>query len=207
MQKINRPFIENIQSLKGYKERLNQYCQECEKGTRKWQSSGEIYKLLKIELNNLTQGHCSFCDGYPFSMSKETIEHYYPKAEFKEKTYKWENLFICCDKCQSNANKVRFEYTLKPDDNDYLFDYYFWFNAENGEINILENLSIDKKNKANAFLNRYGINSNTKVLSARKRLYKDLIILMQKNPIREREDEPHRYIYDAVVEYLSLKKL
>lgn len=206
MQKINRPFIETIKNLKDYKNKLIQYCQECEKGTRTWQSNGNIYALLKTELIKITQGHCSFCDGYPFSMSKETIEHYFPKAQFKAKTYEWENLFICCDKCQSNANKVPFKYTLKPDDTDYFFEDYFWFNAENGKVEIIENLSLEKKKNAKAFLNRYGINSNPSVLNARKKLYQDLIVLLQNDLERERDLEPNRFVFDAATEFISYKE-
>jgi len=207
MLKINRTAIENIISLEPWKDNLVIYCQQCANGLREWQSSGNLYTFLKIELANLTQGHCSFCDGYPFSMSKQTIEHYFPKAQFKEKTYEWSNLFICCDKCQSNANRINpFQYTLKPDDEDYSFDEYFWFNAADGKVNVLENIDEAKQKNASNFLIRYGINSNPEVLSARQRLYQDLIVLIKNNPDRDRNLEPNRFIFDSVVEFINYKE-
>ncbi len=204
MQKINRPKLEDLPALAPLAGTLNSYCLECEAGTRKWRSSGEIYDTLKTELSKLTQGHCSFCDGYPFSMSKETIEHFHPKVSYKNLTYAWDNLFYCCDRCQSNANKLDFIYTLKPDDLDYHFTHYFWFDAQDGLVKVLENIAEDKYLNATNFLERYGINNNSQVLKARQRLYNDLILLLKQNADRDRNLEPNRYVFDAVMEYINI---
>jgi uncharacterized protein (TIGR02646 family) len=142
MEKINRPPLSELPNLANDEITLTDYCLACATGTRTWQSSNSIYYKLRTELNELTKGHCSFCDGYPLKdTSKETIEHYYPKDQFKEKTYLWDNLFLCCDQCQSNSNSDKpFKYTLKMDDSDYSFDKYFWFDPQSGNVNVLENL-------------------------------------------------------------------
>lgn len=140
MERIVRPKIEDIPSLAGYAETLQSYNEGCVEGTKKWESSGKLYNLLKESLRAISESHCSFCDGFPLDdTSRETIEHYYPKAktEYPEKTYDWENLFYCCDKCQSMANKHKpFQVTLKPDDVDYHFDNHFWFDAEDGFVKL-----------------------------------------------------------------------
>lgn len=90
MERIVRPKIEDIPNLSSYITTFEDYNVECATGSREWQSSGTIYNLLKSEVKKISESHCSFCDGYPLNdTSKETIEHYYPKAEYKHKTYEW----------------------------------------------------------------------------------------------------------------------
>ncbi len=197
MEKINRPTIQDIPSLAEHEETLNRYNNECARGIRSWESSSVIYNLLRNELKILTNGHCSFCDGYPLNdTSKETIEHYFPKAEYKDRTYEWGNLFYTCDKCQSYSNSHRsFVYTLKMDDEDYSFDRYFWFDAESGEVRVYENLSEKEKNDAINFLERYGINNSDARKMSRRQKYNDLIVIF-KSDSRERNYEPYRFVFD-----------
>ncbi len=207
MEKIIRPELKDINSLSEYEEILKKYCLECKNETRTWRSSDTIYNLLRNELSNLTSGHCSFCDGFPLNdTSKETIEHYYPKNEFKEKTYLWNNLFLCCDKCQSNANSDKpFYYTLKMDDELYSFDEYFWFEPQDGKIKVLENIDVLKKINAEKFLKRYGINDNVERLQSRMSKYRDLVAIF-KTETRERNFEPFRFVYDTVIDFLNYQQ-
>ncbi len=79
MEKIKKPKISEIETLKIHEEKLKNWCEI----KKEWQSSGMIYKLLRDELSKLTNEHCSFCDGFPLNdTSKETIEHYFPKKMF-----------------------------------------------------------------------------------------------------------------------------
>ena len=161
-----------------------------------------IYKALRNQLKELTKEHCSFCDDYPVArMSKETIEHYKPKSDFPLDAYDWINLFYCCDKCQSEANKIPFVDSLKPDLTSYNFSRYFYFDLGSGEIKILENLEIenaDAFNRASNFLKRYGINNNPARIQARKGLYRDICnhLKNKENDDRVRDDFCFRYIYD-----------
>lgn len=208
MERIVRPKIEDIPELSDYSQRFVQYNNECLLGTRKWQSSGQIYDLLKEELKKLSQSHCSFCDGFPLNdTSRETIEHYYPKAknEYPEKTYEWENLFYCCDKCQSMANKHNpFQVTLRPDDKNYHFDKHFWFDPEDGFV------KLNDKDDANAriFLERYGINKRPEKIIARRRRYNELFKLYNDISLNNLEDERlgegQRYIFDLYLKVRSI---
>jgi uncharacterized protein (TIGR02646 family) len=162
-----------------------------------------IYSELRHQLFLLTQGHCSFCDGYPIGEnSKETIEHFYPKNDFPLQAYDWKNLFYCCDKCQSEANKILFLLTLKPDDTNYKFDDYFYFDLATGKLNVLENLENDNNSlfvNANNFLQRYGINNPIRNQS-RKNLFYDVKNHLQnaqnEEDKRTRDDFKYRYVYD-----------
>jgi uncharacterized protein (TIGR02646 family) len=205
MEKIHRPKIEEIEILSNFKETLKTYCEECAAGNRTWQSSGKLYNLLKEALSLLTNHHCSFCDGFPLNnTSKETIEHYQPKADYKDKTYDWDNLFLCCDKCQSQANKMAFEFTVKPDLPEYAFDKYFYFEPQDGKVKSIEE---NTDSPANKFLKRYGINNNAQRLEARKKLYKDLYFKFKNNaPDLDRNDEPNRFVYDVGLSVYNFQK-
>lgn len=197
MEKIERPPISELSSLKKIKKNweqwgieLKQYQESEGKEGQRFSWREGCYKDLRLALYDLTDGHCSFCDGFPIGeTSLEPIEHYYPKADFPLIAYQWENLFYCCDKCNSEANKTKFEYTLKPDDLDYIFKSYFYFDASSGKLEILENLEIDapeKYQKAKKFLKRYGIN-NPKRNIARIHLMNDI-----KNFIKANSKEDKR---------------
>ena len=130
MEKIERKPLKDIPSLMQYEQTLINYCNECKAGTRKWRSNG-------------------FCDSFPLKVSSnETIEHYYPKVPFSNKTYEWENLYYCCFQCQTDASTIAFEVTIQPDSSDYHFEKYFYFDPQSGKINVMENL---KKSNPNLF--------------------------------------------------------
>ena len=46
-----------------------------------------IHEPLIVELSDQSQKHCTFCDSFPFDMSKETIEHFRPKSEYPLQAY------------------------------------------------------------------------------------------------------------------------
>ncbi len=201
MDKIIRPFIQSVSSLASHIDEMNSLNAKCAEGTCQWRSSGNLYTAIKKACSELTFDHCSFCDGYPLDVtSKKTIEHYFPKNEFRVKTYEWTNLFLCCDKCQSNANRHSpFRYTLKPGDDDYSFEKYFWFNPADGDICVNEFLEEDDRAKATAFLIRYGINDDGVRKSARKKRYSELLsIVANTDQLLERNLEQYRFIVDLV---------
>ncbi len=214
MEKITKPLIADIETLTLLRDNYIRWGQEfSEHLNRGGKSSafawkGGIYNEIRHQLSLITKEHCSFCDGYPIAhTSKETIEHYYPKAEYPLQSFEWENLFYCCDKCQSEANKIRFQETLKPDMPTYQFPDYFYFDLDSGELKVLENLETDNPQafeKANAFLIRYGISNNPKRNSARKSVYKDIRNHFAAKDTtgdeRQRDDFMYRYVYDYFVE-------
>lgn len=211
MQKINRPDLSTIDSLTILQENFESWGNEFKiyLDTNKREGVGfswrrNIYKSLRNELGQLTDFHCSFCDSYPFDMSKETIEHFYPKNEYPLKAYLWENLFYCCDKCQSNANKSPFQESLQPDKNSYTFESIFYIDLLDFQIKVLEILEVDNKilyNKANLFLERYGINESSRQ-ARRRNLYRDLKLYFDMEHgtpnARIRDDFPFRYMFDIV---------
>lgn len=210
MEKIIKPNLSTIPTLSDLAANFIQWGQDFEKflqeggKSAKFSWKGGLYNEIRNQLYIITQGHCSFCDGHPIAtISKETIEHYYPKIEFPLRAYDWNNLFYCCDKCQSEANKKQFKITLKPDDSSYQFSDYFWFDLGSGELKVFENLEKDNPeafDKANSFLLRYGISNNPVRNMARKLTFKHiqnhLTAKSTTGDDTERDDFPYRYIYD-----------
>jgi len=198
MEKIDRKPLSEIPTLKKLEDNWEKWGIE----SKAWRSSGRLYLEIRKQLENMTLEHCSFCDDFPIGAnSTETIEHYFPKKEYFCFMYCWENLFYCCTKCQSEANKHSFEYTLKPDNTDYRFEDYFYYHIKSGELRVLENLEIDsdKHLKANQFLERYGINKNPKRIAARKATFENVLNRLKianPNDLRSRNDFEFRYVYD-----------
>jgi 5-methylcytosine-specific restriction endonuclease McrA len=143
MEKINKRKLENIPTLQklhdnwerwgqDYKIFLDSGSPKKQKGVKKvgqdfsWREN--IYDELRTQIQiydgkSHRDNHCCFCDGYPIGEnSTETIEHFHPKVQYPLKAYDWDNLFYCCNKCQSEANKMPFTFTIMPSDANYLFE-------------------------------------------------------------------------------------
>ncbi len=212
MDKIDRPDLDTLNSLSTLADNWETWGQEyklyLDSDKREgigWSWRQYIYTDLRKELSDLTYEHCSFCDGYPFDMSKETIEHYKPKNDFPLLAYKWNNLFYCCDTCQKEANKLPFENTIKPDHNDYNFDKIFYVDLGDFKIKVLETLEDADHSlflKAEAFLIRYGINIPSRI-TRRRNNYRDLKNYFKSEygatDARIRNDFPFRYLYDELI--------
>lgn len=221
MEKINRKALKDIPSLKKLHENWQKWGEEFKEyqdTKNKKETKGQAFSWresiktsLLQELEDQTNEHCSFCDGYPIGTeSLEPVEHYQPKAEFPLLAYQWENLFYCCDKCNSEANKTAFEFTLKPDQVDYEFETYFYFDSFTGRLEVLENLETEAPNKyqkATKFLERYGINT-PKRTKAREHLINDIQNFFQNlsNPTdqRKRKDFKYRYVFDFVEKLIEM---
>lgn len=90
--------------------------------------------LLLPHLRHMTQGHCAFCDGYPFDMSTETIEHFRPKSVYPHLAYHWDNLFLACNICQDAKLEKFNPLLIKPDEPHYKFEDYFQCNFKTGKL-------------------------------------------------------------------------
>lgn len=205
MEKITRKPLSEIPSLKilhdnweDWGKEFKKKLQQSSKTRFSWKSG--IYEELRTQLSAQTQEHCSFCDSFLLSdTSKETIEHYQPKKEFPELAYQWENLYFCCDKCQSAANSIPFSPSLRPDSQGYHFDNYFYFDTLTGNVEVLENKQGKEKENALRFLERYGINEGNRPLS-RRNTYRNIRNLIGKETEdgRIRNDFAHRFVFDCV---------
>jgi uncharacterized protein (TIGR02646 family) len=133
----------------------------------RWRSD-VCYGEIRQQLRGMTQGHCAFCDGPVGTESRETVEHFRPKSHFPKLAYQWENLFPCCDVCQSNKLERFDEGLLKPDASDYGFNRYFVVNYQTGELEPAPYASEEEQRNAQTTLVLYGLNTPARK-QARKR--------------------------------------
>ncbi len=123
---------------------------------------------LLLSLKEMTTDHCSFCDGYPFDMSKETIEHFRPKSLFPELAYTWNNLFYACDRCQEEKGEKFDDLLLKPDSTDYTFSRYFMVDYRTGELAPNPTASDTDQQRAQITIACYGLNIEARNTSRRR---------------------------------------
>lgn len=130
----------------------------------------KVNKLLYPILRDLTQNHCSFCDGFPLQQTGETIEHFKPKSKFPLLSYQWNNLYISCHNCQQKLDEFN-DSLLKPDKSDYKFSEYFIFNYSSGEIKENPAKSLSNQQKAKETIRIYRLNDFGRP-EDRKRVFK-----------------------------------
>ena len=117
------------------------------------------YQAIRSALTRMTQQHCAFCDGPIGSESRKTVEHFRPKSQFPELAFAWDNLFPCCDVCQSIKREQYDEALLKPDALDYIFHHYFTVNYHTGEIEPSPHADATAQHRAKITLGLYGLNA------------------------------------------------
>ena len=214
MEKLTRPDLDAIPELIELRNSWESWGQEFKSKLEAGGKSSDfswkknINNPLVSILANLSYNHCNFCDSYLGGSSTYQLEHYYPKNEYPLLSYNWNNLFLCCNVCNSNANKQRtFIDNLKPDHPDYSFDSVFYFDAFTGKVEIIETLKVQNGNlflKASNFLIRYGINNEenekNKRCFLRKTEYQNIknYFKNKEDDLRTRDDFEFRYIYDYV---------
>ena len=107
----------------------------------------------------MTKKHCSFCDSTPLgSQIRATIEHFRPKESYPHLAYQWENLFACCDICQTAKWKKFDEALLKPDEIEYEFKRYFFFEETTGKLIPNQGANTEDQNRALLTIQIYKLN-------------------------------------------------
>lgn len=132
-----------------------------------WRSA-PCYREIRHRLAAMTQGHCAFCDGQIGVESRKTVEHFRPKSQFPELAYAWDNLFPCCDLCQS-AKREQFDPALlKPDDPHYAFTDHFIVNYQTGEIEPSPHADEPARLRAEISIRLYALNLPERTIARRR---------------------------------------
>jgi uncharacterized protein (TIGR02646 family) len=136
-------------------------------------------------LKQMTDEHCAYCDGYPLdTICTPTIDHFQPKSKFPELAFTWDNLFLCCQFCQGSEGKADSwnADALKPDQADYQFEKYFYYEYETGRLHPNSSATPDDQHRAEATIKLMGLNKGGRP-EARKRDLK-----------RPKEDRTYRFL-------------
>ena len=131
------------------------------------------YPETRKLLTAMTQEHCAFCDGGDLgAMSRETLEHFRPKSrqEFYHLAYQWENLYPCCDRCQSEKLEKYDDALLIADGEGYAFNDYFMVDYTTGEILPNSLASAADQHRANTTIELYGLNVDSRKTIRKKEL-------------------------------------
>ena len=110
--------------------RTRQLCNEVsanrvvyQRGTMTFSFDAGIYgdASVKSELKRMQHDKCCFCEAYVPHISSGDVEHYRPKAGFRQQeeddlerpgyywlAYAWENLFFCCEICNRRHKRNLF---------------------------------------------------------------------------------------------------
>ncbi|CAH6661359.1 hypothetical protein [Pseudocitrobacter vendiensis] len=138
----------------------------------KW-FSGFRYATTKQKLYEMTQGHCAFCDGGCLGAeSRMTLEHFKPKSrrQFYRLAYQWENLYPCCDTCQSQKKNGYDAALLVGDQPGYAFIDYFWVNYVTGELKPNPLSAPENQRRAEVTIAIYGLNLDVRKISRKREL-------------------------------------
>ncbi len=150
-----------------------------------------VRDLLLVPLRSMTDEHCAYCDGFPFDMSLESIEHFRPKATFRELAFDWGNLFLACDHC--NSAKTRSESggfedaLLKPDLPDYSFHRYFIVDFATGEVLVNPAAAPPDQARARHSIDALGWNDISRTRHRRR---------MFATPAAAMNERPFRFMFD-----------
>lgn len=128
----------------------------------------DCYQAVRKQLSEMTQGHCAFCDGRIGTESRETVEHFRPKSRFPSLAYQWDNLFPCCDMCQSQKREQFEEGLLKPDDTEFAFNSYFIANYKTGEIAPSPYADEQDRHRAETTIRIYGLDLPARNIARRR---------------------------------------
>ncbi len=61
---------------------------------------------IKQRLVEETHGKCAYCESYLLHITYGDVEHITPKSPNVHETFRWENLTLACDVCNTNKGKV-----------------------------------------------------------------------------------------------------
>lgn len=131
------------------------------------------YQDTRRLLNEMTDGHCAFCDGGDLgAVSRGTIEHFRPKSlpEFRRLAFQWDNLYPCCDRCQSEKRADFDNLLLVADEPDYRFEDYFIVDYATGEIQPNPLVSGNNQQRARLTIDFYGLNISVRMHCRKKEL-------------------------------------
>jgi uncharacterized protein (TIGR02646 family) len=76
---------------------------------------------IKDALVRMFHGKCAYCESKVTVVTYGQIEHFYPKGQYIDRTFEWENMLLSCDLCNNSQHKGT-RFPLDEDENPLLID-------------------------------------------------------------------------------------
>ena len=108
----------------GWQENVDRWQKEYHKSENFHWHGQTYYRMVLDALTQMTDHHCSFCDDYLLGRTYH-ICHLVPRSHSPELAYDWNNLYLCCNRCNAAKGQQYHEKILRPDAPDYSFAKYF----------------------------------------------------------------------------------
>jgi uncharacterized protein (TIGR02646 family) len=125
------------------------------KSAFRWRS-----KVCKAEivagLLAATNHECAYCSIWPLRPME--VDHFRPKRNYPQLAYEWLNLYPCCGLCNQNKSDKFDENLLRPDDDGYTFDRYFFFDDLTGSIEPNPAASATERSQARVTIDLLQLN-------------------------------------------------
>jgi uncharacterized protein (TIGR02646 family) len=109
----------------------------------------------------MTQGHCSYCDGFPLgNMDQPAVDHLRPKGDprFYELVCQWDNLYVACTACNGHKREQWDERLLAPDASSYQFERFFSYDSLTGELRPNVGAAPADQERAQRTIEIFGLN-------------------------------------------------
>jgi len=170
MRKIVRPSAPNFLTEKLQRDLGNKYHNKREEKGFSYEFKWPTFKGEKLNqkllpfLRAISKKHCFYCDAYPTKSYGERIDHFKPKSNplYYEDVCRWENLYLCCEHCNSHKKENFDEKLLRPDDLNYNFDDYFEYIPSTGTIDIRIDIFPENQQRAEITRRILGFNEGDK---------------------------------------------
>lgn len=171
----------------GWTEAFVQARQVNEAARFRWPSD-PCYQAIRATLLTMSAHHCAFCDGLLGRTSRETVEHFRPKATFPQHAYDWGNLYPCCDVCQSTKRELFDAALLQPDELGYRFEDFFLLDHRTGRLQPRPDASEADRHRADRTLQLYGLDTPERNKARRREVEH-----FSRDPDPVLDDYPYRF--------------
>ncbi len=128
----------------------------------------EVEHILTDALTKTTDDRCSYCDIRPVRKGavKPSIDHFKPKSDYPDLAYEWTNLFLSCYQCQEyKGSRYPDVEPLKPDSEEYNFDYWFEIKWETYEVLPNPLRDENEQKRAKSTIEWLGLNRDSRPIS------------------------------------------
>ena len=157
-----------------------------------------LSELFRPVLEQMTQNHCSYCDGFPLgALSMKTIDHFRPRTRFPELAFAWANLFLACQRCQMLKSDQFKEILLKPDERGYRFRDYFVYYTLSGDLQPDYTRPAEIQERAAETIRCFQLNA-PELRADRKRWFRIQAALQAAGKGLELDALPYRYLFEAM---------